>query len=189
MLAVAGGAWALFGRDATKKTEVTAGPKPVATSAPARPAGPSVPGTTPRARTSPSPTAPAAAPATASQPAATTSPTPAPTKAPAVKATPVATTPPATVQPPTAKPTTAKPPVSSPQVGGTVAAKAYSFRVARGDTLWGLTKQVLRDTGRSTSNANVDAYVTKLYAANRAVIGSDPDLILVGWTLRWPAGL
>lgn len=177
MLAVAGGAWALFGRDTTKKTEVTAGPKVVATSAPARPAGPVAPGSTPKARTSPSPTAPAAA-ATATQPAATKSSAPAPTKAPAVKATPVPTKAPAV-----------KPPVSSPQVGGTVAAKAYTFHIARGDTLWDLTKQVLRDTGRPTSNASVDAFVHKLYSANKATIGADPDLILVGSTITWPAGL
>ena len=184
VLAVAGGAWALFGRDASKKTDTAAGPKPPATSsAPARPAGPVVPGTTPKARTSPTSAAPTAtAPATATQPAATASPTPAPTQAPVTpKATPSPTT-------PAPKPV-AKPPVTSPQVGGTVAAKAYTFHVARGDTLWGLTKQVLRDTGRSTSNASVDRFVQQLYSANKASIGSNPDLILIGSTITWPAGL
>jgi nucleoid-associated protein YgaU len=90
--------------------------------------------------------------------------------------------------PPASKPV-AKPPVTTPQVGGTVAAKAYTFRIARGDTLWDLTKQVLRSTGRSTSNASVDAFVQKLYAANKATIGANPDLILVGSSITWPAGL
>jgi nucleoid-associated protein YgaU len=61
--------------------------------------------------------------------------------------------------------------------------------VARGDTLWDLTKQALRATGRSTSNANVASHVAKLYQANRATIGSDPNLILVGATIQWPASL
>ena len=77
----------------------------------------------------------------------------------------------------------------TPQVGGTVAAKAYTFRVARGDILWDLSKRVLRDTGRSTSNASVDSFVQKLYQANKASIGANPDLILIGSTITWPAGL
>jgi nucleoid-associated protein YgaU len=185
VLAVAGGAWALFGRDTTKKSEVVAGPKAVSTSAPARPAGPVAPGTTPKARTSPTATAPAAAAAT--QPAATKSPAPAPSKAP-VKVTPSPSAAPVS-KPPVTTPPAAKPPVTTPQVGGTVAAKAYTFRVARGDTLWDLTKQVLRSTGRSTSNASVDAFVQKLYSANKATIGANPDLILVGSSITWPAGL
>ena len=76
-----------------------------------------------------------------------------------------------------------------PQQGGTVAKKAYTFKVARGDTLWELTQSALRSTGRSTSNASTAAYVAKLYSANRSVIGSDPDLILVGTTITWPVGL
>jgi nucleoid-associated protein YgaU len=178
VLAVAGGAWALFGRSSSKSDAAAIGPKVPSSTAPQRPAGPVVPGTIP---TSPGPVA-ATAGATATQPAATTSPKPAPTKAP------VATTPQPT-RAPASKPTPAAPPVTAPQQGGTVAKKAYTFRVARGDTLWELTQSALRSTGRSTSNASTAAYVAKLYSANRAVIGSDPDLILVGTTITWPAGL
>ena len=59
--------------------------------------------------------------------------------------------------------------------------------MARGDTLWDLTKKALADTGRSTSNASVASYVTQLAAANSDVV--DPDLIYVGQTITWPAGL
>jgi len=74
-------------------------------------------------------------------------------------------------------------------VGGTVAKKAYTFKIARGDTLWDLTKRALAATGRSTSNADVAAHVTKLYQANQSVIGSNPDLIYPGQVIVWPAGL
>ena len=168
MLAVAGGAWALLGRSSSKSDAAAIGPKVPAATAPQRPAGPVVPGTTPK---SPGPVAATAA-VTATQPAATTSPKPAPTKAPV----------------PTASPEPAAP-VTGPQQGGTVTKKAYTFKIARGDTLWEITQTALRSTGRSTSNASTAAYVAKLYAANRSVIGSDPDLILVGTTVTWPAGL
>src|SRR3954471_7951837 len=83
VLAVAGGAWALFGRSSSKSDATAIGPKVPAATAPQRPAGPVVPGTTPK--TLPTSAGPVAA--TATQPAATSSPKPAPTKAP------VATTP------------------------------------------------------------------------------------------------
>ena len=184
VLAVAGGAWALFGRDSGDSTSASS--PATTTSSPARPAGPVVPGTTPKTTTAPThrttPTAGPAA-ATATQPAATTSPTsaPSPSKSSAPVASPSAS--------PAARPPSSTPPVTGPQRGGTVTKKAFTFHVARGDTLWALTKQALRSTGRSTSNANVASYVAKLYQANKASIGSDPNLILVGSTISWPASL
>ena len=183
VLAVAGGAWALFGRDSKKTNAAAIGPKvPVAT-APQNPVGPRVPGTTPKATTPVAATSTKAPVATATAPAvAPTHATPAPTKAPV-----------ATPAPPKALPSTVppapKPPATGPQQGGTVAKAAHTFRVARGDTLWALTRSTLASTGRSTSNANVSAYVAKLYAANRSVVGGNPNLILVGSSITWPAGL
>lgn len=197
VLAVAGGAWALFGRDSNKSSTTAIGPK-VPTSAPANPVfGPVVPGTAVKPATAtvkPTSLGPVAASAV-TQPAATTSPKPAPTKA-AVKTkpTPVATTAapkpaPTASKPPVSTPPVVTPPVTGPQQVGTVAKKAYTFKVARGDTLWGLAKQTLRRTGRSTSNANVVAFVQRFYAHNHGVVGSDPDLIVIGQALVWPAGL
>lgn len=178
MLAVAGGAWALFGRDST--SEPTAAPL-ATTSSSAAPAGPVVPGITPKATTSKGPVA------TATQPAvATASPSAAPTTALPTTAAPTATP---TASPAAKPPPVSTPPVTGPQQGGTVTKKAFTFKVARGDTLWDLTKTALRSTGRSTSNANVAAYVAKFYQANHSTIGSDPNLILVGDTLSWPASL
>jgi nucleoid-associated protein YgaU len=190
VLAVAGGAWALFGRDEGGSTAATG--TPVTTSSAGRPAGPVVPGSVPTSTrpTSTTPkTTPTAGPAaaTATQPAASVRPTPAPSSssAPVIASASPAAKP---TRPAASEPAT-QPPVTGPQQGGTVTKKAFTFRVARGDTLWGLTKQALSATGRPTTNADVASYVVKLYQANQAVIGGNPDLILVGSTLHWPASL
>jgi nucleoid-associated protein YgaU len=192
VLAVAGGAWVLFGQNSsTKKSTTAIGPK-VASAAPTAPViGPVVPGTTPKAAaTKPTAIGPVAAPpkaAATTLPKATPTTAVAPTKAPVVAPTAAPTTPPV-AKPPVAKPV-AVPPVTAPQVGGTVAKQAYTFKIARGDTLWQLTKQTLSDTGRSTSNANVASFVARLYQSNSGVIGSDPNVIVPGQTVVWPAGL
>lgn len=176
VLAIAGGAWMLFGQDSNKGSTAAIGTK-APTSAPANPVfGPVAPGTTPKSPTvNPSSVGPVAA---ATKPAATKAPTAAPSKAAVKTPVPVATKPPAVT-----------PPVTGPQRAGTVAPKAYTLRVARGDSLWNLTKEMLGKTGRSTSNASVDAFVLKFYAHNRGVIGSDPNLIVPGQQITWPAGL
>lgn len=192
VLAVAGGAWVLFGRDSENAPTSAIGPT-VPTSSPTPPVfGPVVPGAKPTPTVSPTSVKPVATPKSV----ATTSSTPAPAKTAAATptATPKATTAPApkptaTTTAPQPAPPVAKPPVTAPQQGGTVAKKAYTFKVARGDTLWDLTTKVLADTGRSTSNANVAAFVQKLYSSNQGVVGSDPNLILVGQTITWPSGL
>ena len=190
VLAVAGGAWALFGRDSKKSTTSAIGPK-VPSSASANPVFGPVAAATPKAATvKPTSVGPVAA-----TKAATTPPKPAPVKAVVKTPAPVATTAapapaaPAT-KPPVVTPPVVKPPVvTAPQQAGTVAKAAYTFKVARGDTLWNLTKNTLSKTGRSTSNASVTAFVDKLYAHNSGVIGSNPNLILPGQVIVWPAGL
>jgi nucleoid-associated protein YgaU len=52
--------------------------------------------------------------------------------------------------------------------------------VHRGDTLWGLAAARL---GPQASDAEIDAAWRADYAANRAVVGRDPDLILPGQVL------
>jgi resuscitation-promoting factor RpfA len=56
--------------------------------------------------------------------------------------------------------------------------------VQRGDTLWGIAARYL---GPSATAALVAAEWPRWYAANQAVIGPDPDLILPGMILRPPA--
>ncbi len=190
VLAVAGGAWALFGRGSTTTDTTASNATPTATSAPPvfGPAAQPV-------KTTPKPSAtsthPAAAPTSAATKAATPAPVVKPTAAVSAKTpAPVATaTKPPVVVGPVAKPPVVQPPVVAPQVGGTVAKKDYTFKVARGDTLWDYTVSVLKSSGRTPSNANVAALVTKLYQSNKAVVGSDPNLILPGQTIVWPAGL
>jgi nucleoid-associated protein YgaU len=195
VLAVAGGAWALFGTDSTTKASTTAIGPTVPSGAPAtRVIGPVAPG----AATQAAPLKPTAiGPVAAAPPAAaTTLPKATPTQAVAQVKPPVVA-PPAPPAAPTTKAAATSPvtqvvrvpPVTAPQVGGTVARKAYTFKIARGDTLWKLTKQTLSDTGRSTSNEAVASFTTRLYQSNHHVIGSNPNLIVPGQALVWPAGL
>jgi hypothetical protein len=53
-----------------------------------------------------------------------------------------------------------------------------TYTVVDGDNLWGISKRFLGDGSRWR----------QLYEANRAVVGSDPDLILPGQVLQIPAG-
>ena len=190
VLAVAGGAWALFGRDSTTTDTNASSSNPTSTSAPPV-FGPKAQPVKATPKASATSTQPVAAPTSAATKTATQAPVVKPTAA--ARATtpapvPTATKPPVVVGP-VAKPPVAKPPVVGPQQGGTVAKKDYTFKVARGDTLWDYTVSVLGSSGRSTSNANVAALVTRLYAQNKAVIGSNPNLIRPGQTIVWPASL
>jgi hypothetical protein len=57
--------------------------------------------------------------------------------------------------------------------------------VRRGDSLWSIARSELP---RTASDAAVCRAVEALYAANRPLIGSDPDLILPGTELSQPGG-
>lgn len=190
VLAVAGGAWALFGRDSTNTDTNASSSNPTATSAPPV-YGPQAQPVKATPKASATSTQPVAAPTRAATKTATQAPVVKPTAA--VRATtspaPVATKAPVVVGPVAPKPAAKPPVVVAPQQEGTVAKKDYTFKVARGDTLWDYTVSVLKSSGRSTSNANVAALVTKLYASNKAVIGSNPNLIRPGQTIVWPTGL
>ncbi len=56
--------------------------------------------------------------------------------------------------------------------------------VHRGDTLWSIAARRL---GPAASDAEVAAAWPRWYAANRAVVGPDPDLVLPGQRLRVPS--
>jgi nucleoid-associated protein YgaU len=60
---------------------------------------------------------------------------------------------------------------------------AHEVVVRTGDTLWGLAARRL---GPGAGNAAIAAAWPEWYAANRAVIGADPDLIRPGQRLRPP---
>jgi nucleoid-associated protein YgaU len=60
-----------------------------------------------------------------------------------------------------------------------------SYVVRRGDTLWAVAA---RHLGPSATAADVAREWPRWYAANRAVIGTDPHLILPGTVLHAPAG-
>ena len=63
-------------------------------------------------------------------------------------------------------------------------AEPHLVRVRAGDSLWGIARTHL--AGRPTDRA-VTREWHRWYAANRSVIGSDPDLIVPGQHLRPPA--
>lgn len=66
-------------------------------------------------------------------------------------------------------------------------APGTAVRVVRpGDSLWSITAAAL---GPAASHAEVAAAWPRLYAANRAVVGPDPDLIHPGQRLALPAEL
>ncbi len=60
-----------------------------------------------------------------------------------------------------------------------------TYLVRRGDTLWSIAA---RHLPAGASNAQVAAAWPRWYAANRAVIGADPDLIRAGQRLVVPTG-
>jgi hypothetical protein len=57
--------------------------------------------------------------------------------------------------------------------------------VEPGDCLWTIAA---RNLGHTASNAEIAAEWPRWYAANRTVIGADPDLLLPGMVLDEPAG-
>ena len=62
-------------------------------------------------------------------------------------------------------------------------AEADSYRVRPGDSLWAIAARTLGDAPQD----EVDRYWRAIYAANRDLVGDDPDLIFPGQTLTLPA--
>ncbi len=65
-------------------------------------------------------------------------------------------------------------------------ARPVTVRIRRGDSLWSMTAALI---GPRAPVPRVAHAWPRLFHANRAVIGADPDLVLPGTTLRVPAGL
>ncbi len=72
-----------------------------------------------------------------------------------------------------------------PDAAGTASGSPERRTVRRGDSLWRIARDELAP--RATDSA-IGREVVAVYAANRAVIGPDPDLILPGTELTLPGG-
>jgi hypothetical protein len=72
-----------------------------------------------------------------------------------------------------------------PDAAGTASGSPERRTVRRGDSLWRIARDELAP--RATDSA-IGREVVAIYAANRAVIGPDPDLILPGTELTLPGG-
>jgi hypothetical protein len=133
-------------------------------------------------------------------------PAPAPAPATVVGSAGSSTAPPSTVAPGVPVPPPVVPPVGpgdgrvvpNPAPGGASAGAPSPSGTGRpdagqhgvhtirpGDTLWGIAAAHLPAGSRSP--AQVDGYWRQIYAANRAAIGSDPDMIHPGTRLKVPA--
>jgi nucleoid-associated protein YgaU len=75
-------------------------------------------------------------------------------------------------------PTTAEPPTSTAVMASATAVSAAEYTVAAGDTLRTIARTVYGDA----------AEWDRVYSANRAAIGPDPNRLPVGVRLRLPAG-
>jgi nucleoid-associated protein YgaU len=71
-----------------------------------------------------------------------------------------------------------------PGAEGSAATGARRYTIKAGDTLWAIAASQLPAGSRSA--AAVDTYWRQLYAANRTVLGDDPDLIHPGTLLLVP---
>jgi len=62
-----------------------------------------------------------------------------------------------------------------------------SYQVRPGDSLWAIAHNALHlQHGRHPSDREVDRYWHTIYAANRTVVGADPDLIYPGQIFALP---
>ncbi|MEE8330445.1 MAG: LysM domain-containing protein [Acidimicrobiia bacterium] len=78
-------------------------------------------------------------------------------------------------------PPTAKTSESEPQPRAT-----ETYVVRPGDSLWAIACRHLQASGAPTTDAAIDRMWRTIYAANRQVVGEDPDLIYPGTQLTIP---
>jgi hypothetical protein len=70
----------------------------------------------------------------------------------------------------------------------TASPRAAQHTVVPGECLWLIAEDQLRDLGRDPTDAEVERAVDRWWAANRDVLGPDPDLIHPGQVLTPPTG-
>lgn len=68
-------------------------------------------------------------------------------------------------------------------------ATTVGYLVVVGDSLWEIARRHLEaGTGERPSSTEIDRFWRAIYAANRAVVGPDPNLIFPGQQLQIPKG-
>ncbi len=93
---------------------------------------------------------------------------------------------PADVSSPVSAPAPASAALEEERSDPALASARHSYVVQPGDSLWGITSELL---GQTASNAEIESLWPVLYEENRAVIGDNPSLIFAGTELRVPAEL
>jgi hypothetical protein len=81
------------------------------------------------------------------------------------------------------RPSLDRPSLERPAIDRPLTRAPQPVTVRRGDSLWLIAE---RGLGHGASNSAIAAEWPRWYAANRAVIGDDPDLVLPGQQLRPP---
>jgi hypothetical protein len=64
-----------------------------------------------------------------------------------------------------------------------------AYTVVTGDTLWGIARDILSQSGLHPDGGEVSVAWKAIYQANTEVVGADPNLILPGQVLTIPGGL
>lgn len=79
--------------------------------------------------------------------------------------------------------------ITTPEIDAestTIHAVVDTWTVERGDHLWHIAEETLRDHGADPSERQVAIYWREVIAANAPTVGADPDLILPGQTIVLP---
>ena len=63
------------------------------------------------------------------------------------------------------------------------------YTVVTGDTLWGIARSILSQSGTRPDGGEVSVAWKAIYESNTDVVGADPNLILPGQVLTIPGGL
>ena len=71
----------------------------------------------------------------------------------------------------------------------TLGSAASAYTVVSGDTLWGIARDILSQTGSHPDGGAVSVAWRTIYESNTDVVGPDPNLILPGQVLTIPGGL
>lgn len=64
-----------------------------------------------------------------------------------------------------------------------------TYTVVTGDTLWGIARHILDQSGVNPTGAEIVTAWKMIYGANTDVVGNDPNLILPGQVLTIPGGV
>jgi len=71
----------------------------------------------------------------------------------------------------------------------TLSIPGSEYTVVTGDTLWGIARSILSQSGTHPDGGEVSVAWKTIYESNTDVVGADPNLILPGQVLKIPGGL